>query len=62
MNTAKEEVRKILDSLPDGASLEDIQYSIYVRERIERGRLEADAGKLIDQEEIEQRMARWLNE
>ncbi len=62
MPTAKEETRKILDSLPDGASWEDIQYSIYVRERIERGRLEADAGKLVDQEEIERRMERWLSE
>lgn len=62
MNTAKEETRRILDSLPDNASWEDIQYSIYARERIERGRREADAGKLIDQEEIEQRMERWLGE
>ena len=62
MRTAKEETRKMLDTLPDNASWEDIQYSIYVRERIERGRLEADAGKLIDQAEIEQRMERWLGE
>jgi predicted transcriptional regulator len=62
VSTAKEETRKILDTLPDNASWEDIQYSIYVRERIERGRREADAGKLIDQEEIEQRIAHWLEE
>jgi len=62
LNTAKEETRRILDSLPDNASWEDIQYSIYARERIERGRREADSGKLIDQEEIEQRMERWLGE
>lgn len=62
LNTAKEETRRILDSLPDNASWEDIQYSIYARERIERGGREADAGKLIDQEEIEQGMERWLGE
>lgn len=37
VHTAKETVRRILDDLPDNASLEDIQYHIYVREKIERG-------------------------
>ncbi len=62
MATAKEEIRRILDTLPNDASWEDIQYSIYVRERIERGRREADEGKIVDQEEIERRMKRWLAE
>jgi len=52
----------MLDILPDDVSWEDIQYSIYVRERIERGRREADGGKVIDQEEIESRMKRWPEE
>lgn len=43
-------------SLPDNASLEDVQYSIYVRERIERGRREAGEGKLLDQDEVKNRM------
>ena len=60
MPTAKEETRKILDDLPDGATWEDIQYSIYVRERIERGQLEAEQEMLIDREEVEVRMDRWL--
>ena len=60
MPTAKEETRKILEALPDGATWEDIQYSIYVRERIERGQLEAEQEQLIDQEEVEVRMDRWL--
>jgi len=51
-----------LDAVPDGATWEDIQHSIYVRERIERGRLEAKEEKLVDQDEIEVRMQRWLAE
>ena len=62
MATAKEEVRRLLEALPDDASLEDIQYSIYVRERIERGRKEADAGKVIEQDEVEVRMRQWFDE
>jgi len=62
MATAKEEVRRLLEALPDDASLEDVQYSIYVRERIERGRREADESRFIEQDEVEIRMRRWLDE
>ena len=62
MAKAKEEIRKMLDALPDDASWEDVQYSIYVRERVERGRWEAEQDKLIDQDEIEARMKPWLAE
>jgi len=60
MSTAKEEVRKMLDRLPDDSSLEDIQYHIYVREKIERGLEDITAGHLLTQEEVERRMSKWL--
>ncbi len=34
MSTAKEEVRTLLDKLPDDCSLEDVQYHLYVVEKI----------------------------
>ena len=37
MNTAKEEVRTLLDQLPDDCALEDIQYHLYVVEKIQKG-------------------------
>jgi predicted transcriptional regulator len=46
----------------DDASREDVEYSLYVRERIERGRREANEGTLIDHDEVESRMRRWLGE
>ena len=58
--TAKDEVRALLDKLPDDASLNDIQYHIYVRQKIERGLEAIQKGNVISQEEIEKRMARWL--
>ena len=42
MATAEEEIRRMLETLPEDASWEDIQYSIHVRERVERGQREAD--------------------
>jgi predicted transcriptional regulator len=60
MSTAKEEVRKMLDQIPDDASLEDIQYHIYVREKIERGLKDIEEGRMLSQEEVEQRMSKWI--
>ena len=60
MNTAKEEVRKLLDRLPDGASFEDIQYQVYVLDAISRGSEEIDRGEAIEHEEVKRRLAKWL--
>jgi predicted transcriptional regulator len=60
MSTAKEEVRKMLDHLPDDASFKDIQYHIYVREKIERGLKGIQEGHVLSQEEVEERMSKWL--
>jgi len=62
MGVARDEILRLVESLPDDATWEDVQYSVYVRERIERGRREAAEGKLIDQEEIERRMEKWTTE
>ena len=62
MSSAKRDVRKVLDRLPEEASLEDIQYHLYVLQRIERGRQDVEAGRMISQDEVERRMCRWLGE
>jgi hypothetical protein len=46
----------MIERLPDDATWEDVQYSVYVRERIERGRREAADGKILDEDEVERRM------
>ncbi|MBM3324693.1 MAG: hypothetical protein FJY66_03410 [Calditrichaeota bacterium] len=60
MGVAKEKVRKMLDQIPDDASLEDIQYHIYVQEKIERGMKDIQEGHVLSQEEVERRMSKWL--
>lgn len=62
MATAKQDARKILDGLPEEASLEDIQYHLYVLQRLRRGREDVEAGRVIPHDEVEKRMARWLDE
>ncbi len=60
MPTPKEEVRKLLDALPEEASYEDIQYHIYVREKVEKGLLDARDGRVVTEEELDQRAAKWF--
>ena len=60
MNSAKEQVQQILEKLPENASLEDIQYHIYVRQKIEQGLEDVDAGRVLAHEEVQRRLAKWL--
>lgn len=60
MSPAKEEVRRILELLPDDASLEDIQYRIYVCQKIERGLEDVRSGRTFSEGEFETRISKWL--
>lgn len=60
MIPAKEEVRHILEQLSDDATLDDIQYHIYVRQKIDRGLEEIDEGRTLSEAEFDTRMAKWL--
>ena len=60
MQSAKEEVIEILKGLPDDSTLEEIQYHLYVRQKIERGIKDIEKGRVLTQEEMERRMEKWL--
>ncbi|TKB80923.1 MAG: hypothetical protein E8D45_02225 [Nitrospira sp.] len=56
----KEQMAKMLEALPEDCTWEDIQYHIYVREKVERGLTAIEAGDVITQEEAEKRVDEWL--
>ena len=60
MNTAKAEVQAMLEALPDETSLEDIQYHLYVLEKIKRGTERAGAEGTLTHEQAKQRLGKWL--
>jgi hypothetical protein len=60
MATAKEELRNLLERLPDDVSLEQIQYHIYVKQKVQRSLDAAGRGEILSQEEVEARMEKWL--
>src|SRR5271170_1877634 len=60
--TEKQRVESLLHKLPDNCSLEDIQYHLYVLEKVQRGLDEARIGGTLSQEEAEKRLGKWLTE
>lgn len=60
MSSAKEEVESLLDKLPDNCSLEDIQYHLYVIEKVRHGLEAADTRGTVTQEEAEGQLSKWL--
>jgi hypothetical protein len=57
---AKEDVRELLDQLPDDTTLEDIQYHLYLRQKIDHGLQDVVAGRTLTVTEFDTRMAKWL--
>lgn len=59
MSTAKEEVKALLDNLPDDCSLEDVQYHLYVVEKIHKGLQRAETEGMLSQDEVERKLNKW---
>ena len=62
MSTAKQDVEQLLSKLPDTSSVEDIQYHLYVLDKVRRGLDDARTNGAISQEEVESRLKQWLCE
>ena len=60
MSTVKKEVIKIVESLPEDCTLEEIHYHLYVREKVERGIKAIDEGQVVSQAEAEDEVKGWL--
>jgi len=55
-NMIKQEALNCINILPDNADWNDIQYSLYVIQKIEKGRQEAKSGKGITIEEAREKL------
>jgi cell division protein FtsX len=58
----EKQVIELIKSLPNDCTLEDIQYHIYVREKVEGGIQAVDNGKFISQEKAEKQVNEWLDQ
>jgi predicted transcriptional regulator len=59
MLTAKQDVRALLDHLPDDSTIEDIQCHLYVLEKIRRGRVDIRDGRHLTHEQAKERLSKW---
>jgi hypothetical protein len=62
MSNAKQEVEQLLNKLPDDCSVEDIQYHLYVLDKVRRGFEDARLNGALSQQEVEIRLSQWLTE
>ena len=62
IRTPKHEVEQLLHGLPDDATLDDIQYHLYVLEKIKHGRADIANGRRFTHEEAKQRLSKWLSQ
>jgi hypothetical protein len=56
MNTSntnvKEEARKLVENLPENSTWDDLMHEIYVRQAIEAGLADSEAGRLTSVEQV----------
>ncbi len=60
MSSAKQRLQSLLNQLPDNCSIEDIQYHLYVIEKVRRGLDVVEHHGTRTQNEAEERLNKWL--
>ncbi len=56
MFSAKDTAHQVIDQLPDSATLDDIMYELYVRQKIDQGLQELEDGQGIAHDEVKRRV------
>lgn len=51
----KEEAKRLLEKLPDDLTWDDLMHEIYVRQSIEAGLADSEAGKIVDASDVRKR-------
>lgn len=60
MSQVKDEILRLIRSLPDDCTLEEIRYHLDVRQKVERGLAAIDQGRTVSQAEAERRVEGWV--
>lgn len=59
--TAKQRVLELVSKMPEGSTMEEILYHLYVQEKVQQGRDDIAAGRVVTHEDARKRLARWLD-
>ena len=60
--TVKEEARRLVESLADDASWDDLMYTLYVRQSVEKGLEDSEAGRVVSVDDLRARIGHRPNE
>ncbi|MCF6244107.1 MAG: hypothetical protein L3J43_03650 [Sulfurovum sp.] len=61
MLAVKQEAQEMIQNLPENCTYEDIQYHLYVVEKIKIGVSRAENGEVSKHQDAKERMAKWLS-
>jgi predicted transcriptional regulator len=56
MQTAKQAAKQIIDHVSDLATWDDIMYELYVKQKIEKGLVAVDEGRVLSSEDAKKRL------
>ena len=60
MASAKQTVMDVLNGMPEDCTLEDVQYQLYLRQKLNKSRQAAAEGRLVPHEKVKDRLSKWL--
>ena len=58
--SARNTTLELVERLDEDVTFEDIMYELHVLQKIERGRRDAEEGRTVPHDEVEQRLDQWL--
>lgn len=56
MSAVKEEAKKLIDTLPEQATWDDVIYELYVKQKLQKALDEAAAGKVVSHDAAKQEL------
>ncbi len=60
MSSVKRALLDLVKKLPDDCTLEDVQYQLYVRQKVDRSMKAVAAGRVHSHEQVKKHLAKWL--
>jgi len=62
MSKVKEKIKVLLDKIPDDITLEDVQYHIFILQRLEKGEQQIKEEKFYTSDEMKGLFEEWSKE
>jgi hypothetical protein len=59
METLKQEALNVISKMPDTAEIDDIMYSLYVIDKVRKGREAVQRGEVLSVEDLKKEIGSW---